>query len=295
MSLYRSIISIAEGELMILNPPERGIIGCIHLLPLPGAPRYEGNMKAIVRMAMKEAALYERSGVSGILLENTHDVPYTRGYAAPETVAAMTAVASEVRAMTQLPIGIQILAGAAIESLAVAVASDLQFLRVEGFSFAHVADEGLIQSCAAALLRKRAELHATHIKVFADIKKKHASHAITADLSIGDTARAAQFMQADGVIVTGKMTGEAPDEDELREVREATPTPVWIGSGMTEENLDLYAGLADCLVVGSAFKEGGRWMNMLDPARLDSFIRRYQELHDEGTSPVKIPKDREIS
>ena len=37
--------------------------------------------------------------------------------------------------------------------------------------------------------------------VLADIKKKHSSHAITAD--VAETARAAEFFRADGVIVTG--------------------------------------------------------------------------------------------
>ena len=39
--------------------------------------------------------------------------------------------------------------------------------------------------------------------VLADIKKKHSSHAITADLDIAETAAAAELFRADGVIVTG--------------------------------------------------------------------------------------------
>lgn len=261
---------------MTLRQPERGIIGCIHLLPLPGAPRYEGNMKDILRMALEEAALYEQSGVSGIILENTHDVPYQRGNVSSETVAAMAVACSAVREATSLPLGIQILAGAAVESLAVAAACKLQFLRVEGFSFAHVADEGFIQSCAASLLRKRAELRASHVRIFADIKKKHASHAITADIDIADAAKTTEFMEADGVIVTGKMTGEAPDTGELEQVRRSTSLPVWIGSGMTPANLSRYLDLADCFIVGSTFKKDGYWKNKLQPERIESFMRVYK-------------------
>lgn len=74
---------------------------------------------------------------------------------------------------TGLPCGVQILAAANKEALAVALASGLQFIRVEGFVFAHVADEGLMNSCAGELLRYRKNIGAEHILVFTDIKKKH--------------------------------------------------------------------------------------------------------------------------
>ena len=45
--------------------------------------------------------------------------------------------------------GIQILAAANREAVAVAHAAALDWVRVEGFAFAHVADEGFINSCAA--------------------------------------------------------------------------------------------------------------------------------------------------
>jgi len=246
----------------------KGIIGCIHVLPLPGSPRYEGNMNRIIKKAIDEAKIYSKFPLAGIIVENMHDVPYNRGFAAPETISAMSVVCSEIRSVTKLPLGIQILAGAAIESLAVAVACDFQFLRMEGFSFAHVADEGIIQSCAAKLLRKRSELRANHIKIFADIKKKHSSHAITADISIGNTAHTCEFMNADGVIVTGGFTGEAPSIKDVKEAEENTKLPVIIGSGITAENYHIYKNNADAFIVGSYFKKGGYWKNALDEERI---------------------------
>ena len=48
--------------------------------------------------------------------------------------------------------------------------------------------------------------------VHADIPaRKHASHAITADISLGETAAAAEFMRADAVIVTGLWPRHLPD------------------------------------------------------------------------------------
>src|SRR6185295_16139764 len=150
-----------------------------------------------------------------LMIENMHDRPYAKRAVGPEIVAAMTAVGRAVRAAVELPLGVQVLAGANREALAVAQACGAAFIRAEGFVFAHVADEGMIESGAAELLRYRRHIGAEHVRIFVDIKKKHAAHAITADVSIAETARAAEFFLADGVVVTGAATGETTDPDEV--------------------------------------------------------------------------------
>ena len=119
----------------------------------------------------------------------------------------MAVIGHEVRQATAIPLGIQILAGANTGALAAALACGASFVRVEGFVFAHVADEGLIESSAAAVLRYRRAIGAQHVRVFADVKKKHSAHAITADVDIVETAKAAEFFLVDGVIVSGVSTG----------------------------------------------------------------------------------------
>jgi hypothetical protein len=173
---------------------------------------------------------------------------------------------------------VQILAGANREALAVALAAGLQFVRVEGFVFAHVADEGLIESCAGELLRYRRMIGADDVQVFADIKKKHSAHAITADVDLAETAKAAGFFGADGVIVTGTATGAETDPAEVRAVRRAVELPVLVGSGVTLDNLDHFVGTAHGLIVGSHFKEEGRWQRPVDPQRLAAFMSRVEQL-----------------
>lgn len=53
------------------------------------------------------------------------------------------------------------------------MASNLQFVRCEGFVFSHVADEGIIDGSAGELLRYRKFIDAEDIQIFTDIKKKH--------------------------------------------------------------------------------------------------------------------------
>ena len=129
------------------------VIAMIHVGALPGTPASRSSVREIVQQAVAEARLYRDGGVHAIGIENMHDVPYLRGSVGPEITAAMTAIALSVKDASELPCGIQILAGANHEALAVAHAAGLEFVRVEAFAFAHVADEGIIESSAASLLR----------------------------------------------------------------------------------------------------------------------------------------------
>lgn len=182
--------------------------------------------------------------------------------------------------------GAQILAGANREAVAVAKAAGLQFVRAEGFVFSHVADEGLMNSCAGELLRYRRAIGAGGVLVFADIKKKHSSHAITADVSVEETAHAAEFFRTDGVIVTGVSTGDEASSVELLRVRRTVPqVPVLIGSGVTLDNVANYIDAA-ALIVGSHFKEGGHWSGKVDLGRVRAFCSRVRQLRDRPAAAL---------
>src|SRR5262245_7054021 len=124
------------------------IIAMIHVGALPGSPAGGRSLSEIEKQALREAKIFRDAGVHGLMLENMHATPYLRGAVGPEIVAAMAIVAREVKDASKLPCGVQILAGANQEAMAVAHSAGLDFIRVEGFAFAHVADEGIIQSCA---------------------------------------------------------------------------------------------------------------------------------------------------
>ena len=134
----------------------------------------------------------------------------------------------------------------------------------------------MIEGCAGKLLRRRKELRCEHIKVFADVKKKHCSHALTGDLSIVDEIKQAEFFLVDGIIVTGARTTEPPSAKELRQVRRATKLPVLIGSGMTAFNIKGFLPLADGFIVGSTFRENGDFLGKLDPVRLSAFMKVFR-------------------
>jgi predicted TIM-barrel enzyme len=231
------------------NP--KPVIGMIHLGALPGTPASKLSLSAIETLAVHEAKLLSKAGVHGVMIENMHDTPYLRGRVGPEIVAAMAIIGRAVKETAKLPCGVQILAAANLEAMAVAHAAGLDFIRAEGFAFAHVADEGFIQSSAAELLRYRRSLGADHIHVWTDVKKKHSSHAITADVDIGETAHA---------------------------VKQKTRLPVILGSGITAANLGQFFPAADGFIVGSEFKKDGDWANKMDAKRVEKFMATHRQL-----------------
>ena len=255
-----------QGIIESLFGVKRALIGVMHLQALPGTPANKFDVATIRSIAADEATIYHEAGFHGILIENTHDRPYLKSAVGPEIVAAMSVVGAEVRRAVAVPIGVQVLAGANSSALAVALACEASFVRVEGFVFAHVADEGLIESSAGNLLRYRRAIGADHIRVFADVKKKHSAHAITADVDIVETARAAEFFAVDGVIVSGLATGQPAEPGEVEAVADAVLVPTLVGSGITAENIRLFSK-ADALIVGSSVKQNGLWSNPIEVER----------------------------
>ncbi|MDF1660615.1 MAG: BtpA/SgcQ family protein [Planctomycetota bacterium] len=255
----------------------QSIVAMIHIGALPGTPRSQFSPQQILDKALSEAEIYKRAGVDVLAIENMHDRPYLKESVGPEITALMTFLGREIKRHSQLPCGVQILAGANKEALAVALAADLDFVRAEGFVFAHVADEGLIQAQAADLLRYRKMIGADSIPIFTDIKKKHSAHAITADVSLIETAHAAEFFLSDGLIITGAATGKAASINDVRSVREHSELPVIVGSGVDIENVEAFLSEADALIVGSHFKEDGHWAKPVDASRVNRFMDKVRQ------------------
>lgn len=266
----------------MLFDSRKPLVGVIHVGALPGTPRSRACVDELTGAAVREAAVYRDGGVDALMIENMHDVPYLRGSVGPEVVAALAVVGRAVKSESKLPVGVQILAGANLEAMAVAHAAGLDYVRVEAYAFAHVADEGIIESSAAELLRFRRKIGAGGVRVWADVKKKHAAHSITADVSLGETVAAVEFMSGDAVIVTGSTTGEPPRAADVREAKSHCRIPVLLGSGVTVENVSEFYDTADGFIVGSYFKESGLWSNTVERVRVERLVNAVQRLRETG-------------
>ena len=251
------------------------VIGVIHCPAFPGSPRYQGaSSQALYDGALADALAYRNGGVDGLIIENHGDVPFSKpediGH---ETSAFMAVTADRIARETGLPIGINVLANAAIPALAIAAASQAAFVRVNQWANAYVANEGFIEGAAASALRYRARLRADGISVFADAHVKHGAHAIVADRALEELVRDVEFFDADAIIATGQRTGDAASADYLRQIRAATKLPLLVGSGCTEGNVAEILSIVDAVIVASSLKVGGVWWNPVDEAKVRAFMQ----------------------
>lgn len=232
------------------------LVGMVHLGPLPGSAGWGGDMGRLLRMALRDGETLLKAGFDALIVENMGDAPYLRGEVEPETLAAM-ALATRDAVSLGAPVGIQVLAGANRQALGVAAACGASFLRVEAWAYGHVADEGWMDACAGPLVRARRHL-GVPVAFWADIRKKHAAHAATMDLSLADVAHGTAFCGADALVVTGRTTGDPTRPQDLDEALTAG-LPVAVGSGVTPVDAAALAARAQALIVGSWVKEGGDW------------------------------------
>jgi membrane complex biogenesis BtpA family protein len=258
----------------IFGRMENVLIGVVHLLPLPGAPDYlGGGTAAIYERGLADARAYAAAGFNGLIVENHGDIPFAKpGDIGPETAAHMAVASDRIQREVDLPLGVNVLANAALHALAVASAAGARFVRVNQWANAAVANEGFIEGAAARATRYRSQLRAQDVRIFADAHVKHAAHAIVQDRPVAELVRDVEFFNADVVIATGQRTGHAADIDYIRAIKSATTLPTLVGSGVTSENVREILGVVDGVIVASSVKVGGAWWNPVDPQHAKQFV-----------------------
>lgn len=246
------------------------VIGMLHLPPLPGAPRFGGDVTLILDSALRDADALASGGVHALMLENYGDVPFYPGRVPAHVVARMTSVASAVRrAFPTLPLGINVLRNDGRSALAVAHAVGAQFIRVNVLCGARVTDQGVIEGIAHDLLRDRAALGAGAVRIFADVDVKHSAPLAARPLEaeVSDTLHRGL---ADALIVSGSGTGQATDPSHVAAAKRAAggAAPVFVGSGVSADTLAAYLPHADGFIIGSSFKRGGEAREPVDATRV---------------------------
>ncbi|QDU36169.1 Putative sgc region protein SgcQ [Maioricimonas rarisocia] len=246
----------------------RPVIGMVHLMPLPGSPRYGGSFEDVVAAAVRDAEALAEGGISAIMIENFGDVPFFPARVPTEAVTHMTHVAGEIARRIDVPLGINVLRNDGVTAMSIAAAVGAAFVRVNVLSGARVTDQGVIEGIAHDLLRQRSRLGCDSVQILADVDVKHSAPLAARPLAdeVQDTiARGC----ADAVIVSGSGTGAETPLESVRQVKAAAgSTPVLIGSGVTPETLPGLLQEADGVIVGTWLKRGGRVDEPVDVARV---------------------------
>jgi membrane complex biogenesis BtpA family protein len=241
----------------------RQLVGVVHLEPLPGSPRWGGSMNAVARKAVADATAYAEGGADALLVENFGDAPFHRDHVEPWAVAAITAVAMQIRAEVDLPIGINVLRNDALAALGIAASIGAEFVRVNVLCGAYVTDQGFIQGVADDLMRARRMLDSP-AAVLADVRVKHAAPLVERSLTV-ELEELCERGLADALVVTGEGTGRFPEPESIRlVVDEAHGRPVLIGSGVTPQALVEVLPLVDGVIMATWARTAGK----IDPGRV---------------------------
>ncbi|MGE0787374.1 MAG: BtpA/SgcQ family protein [Sandaracinaceae bacterium] len=257
----------------------RGLIGVVHLPALPSDPGYRsGGFEAAIASARRDAQAYAEGGASALIIENFGSAPFPKG--APEQPTPPFAVAAIARAVEAcrgagLPIGVNVLRNDAEAAMGIAAACGCGFVRVNVHIGVYVTDQGLVEGRAYDTLRLRARLGAD-VAICADVRVKHAAPLAARPIEeeVDDLVRRGG---ADAVIVTGRGTGHRTDPNDVAAVHaeiQGTGAAVWVGSGVTVDNVDDFLETADGVIVGTSLKRGGQVDAPVDPARVRALAER---------------------
>jgi len=262
-----------SGWLHDVFPSPKPVVGMLHAPPLPGSPRYRGDMPAVRDAVLRDAEAMVESGIHGLLLENFGDAPFWPHRVPAEVVAHMTALAAEIRRRFPVPLGVNVLRNDGRSALAVAHAAGAQFIRVNVLCGARLTDQGILDGIAANLLRDRARLGAA-VKILADVDVKHSAPLAARPIE-DEVEEMLRRGGADGLVVSGPGTGRPADPQQLRAVHAAAQgAPVLVGSGITAENVGDYLDWADGFLVGTSLKRDASVTAPVDPARVKRLLER---------------------
>lgn len=250
------------------------VIGCVHLFPTPGSPQYDGDLDRIYDVALWESRLMAKHGVDALIVENFRDKPFFPDTIPPETVALMAGVGREIVKAVDIPVGIAVLRNDPEAAIAIATAIGASFVRINVHVGAILTAQGLLQGKSHKTLRLRQALK-SKVAIFADAGVKHSTPFAYRELAqeIKDLSGVSE-----AVIVSGELTGMETNVSDLVTAKRVTSGPVLVGSGATVENLETMYNHADGFIVGSAFKQGGNAMNLIEESRVEAFMAKVASL-----------------
>ncbi len=258
-------------------------IGVVHLPATPGAPRYSGDRRAVLRRATEDARALIGGGVDALVVENFGDAPFYPEQVPAETIASLALALAAVQDLAgELPVGVNVLRNDARAALGIAAATGARFVRINVHVGAAVTDQGVIEGRAAHTVRERQRL-CPGLPLLCDVHVKHAT-PLGRESVVDAALDTFQRGLADALILSGVATGSPPESDVLSQVRKALPNaPLLIGSGLDERNARKLLAHVDGAIVGTALKHGGQVGERVDPER----VRRMREFFEAAPRKAK--------
>lgn len=247
------------------------IIGMLHLLPLPGSPNYDGDLNKVLDRAKMDLENILEGGINTVNIENYGDIPFSRLPANPITISSFTKIVTKLEQEYDFDFGVQVMRNDAVSGLSIAEVTGASFIRVNVLTGAVVAEEGIIEGNARPVLDLKSLLK-SEVKIFADVLVKHAVPLGNQNLLLSAKATLERNM-ADGIIVTGDITGKEASLKELENLHKEINQPILVGSGINKNNVNNFLKYCDGVIVGTSLKEDGQTNNPISKNNVIEFVR----------------------
>ena len=237
----------------IFNGKNNIIIGVIHFPPLLGYPDFPG-FKNSEKNALKDLKAFEKGGVDGIIIENNYDIPHKKFIDSP-AIIAMTFLGEKIRKATKLPLGISVLWNDYCSALSMAKTLKAQFIRIPVFVDRIKTECGIIKGEPKKITEFQDLVKAKNIALFTDIHVKHSK--LLSKNNIIQSAKLAIKNHSDALIITGNWTGQSPNIEKLKLLRNSINNfPIIIGSGTDKNNIKELFTYANAAIVSTSLKKG---------------------------------------
>lgn len=250
---------------------DKPIIGCVHLIALPGTPHYDKTVSFAeqVERVQREIIALQNAGFDAIVFANEGDRPYL-SRVGPEIIAAYTRIVSQALDVIKIPYGCGVLVDP-YAAISIAKAIDATFIRsyVSGV-YADMC--GLTIYEPGKIMRFKKSIDADNVNIYCYCDAHGGTSLDTrSQLDMADTAFS--VLGPAGVLVPGQHAGLAPDFREVEEIKTRfSDKPVMIASGVTPDNIKEALRISDGMVVGTFIKKDGILWNEVDPERAKRFI-----------------------
>lgn len=253
---------------------KKPLIGMVHCLPLLNTPGFKNNMDVVIKRAVEDAKELEAAGIHAIIVENMGDGPLgkTLDFEQQIGLAVVTAVVCQ---NVSIPVGIDAAFNDYKASLCIAKNAGAQFVRIPVFVDTVVNHLGICEPCAREALYYRKSIGAEDIQIWGDIQVKY-TRMLLKDVPIEESARIAESMGADAVIVTGVGSGFETPIDAIKMVKKHVKIPVIAGSGIDTKNVSTQMALVDGAIVGSSLKIDKNLQNPINRVLVDDLMKAYR-------------------
>lgn len=253
------------------------IIAMVHFPALPGSPLYDSKLGLdyILESAENDLIALQNAGVDAVMFGNENDRPYELNVNTA-TTSTMAYVIGLLKSKIIVPFGVNVLWDP-MSTIALAASTGAHFVR-EIFTGTYASDMGIWSPDAGKTMRYRNALKRNDLLMFYNIS---AEFAYSLDRrSVAERAKSSVFSSIpDAVLVSGQITGESVNLNDLKEVKELLPEiPVLANTGVKIENIENTLSIADGVIIGSSLKVNGDTWKSVDPLRAVNFMTKVNKI-----------------